>query len=88
MKGKGFIGERGFDKAISPFKEIVKKRGWELLCSHREPVLAEVVKEFYANMVQPRGKSVFVRGEWVSFDREDINKVFNLKLAKDGHRFK
>ena len=88
MKGKGFIGERGFDKAISPFKEIVKKRGWELLCSHREPVLAEVVKEFYANMVQPRGKSVFVRGKWVSFDKEDINKVFNLKLAKDIHRFK
>ena len=64
------------------------KRGWELLCSHREPVLAEVVKDFYANMVQPRGKSVFVRGKWVSFDKEDIKKVFNLKLAKDGHRFK
>ena len=27
---KGFIGERGFGKFISPFAEIIEKRGWNL----------------------------------------------------------
>ena len=25
--GKGFVGERGFNKLISPFKELIKQRG-------------------------------------------------------------
>ena len=33
---KGFVEERGFKKLISPFKEEVKKRGWETVSHHRE----------------------------------------------------
>ena len=39
-------------------------------------------------MVGKKEKIVFVRGEWISFDREAINKMFNLKERKDGSKFK
>ena len=29
---KGFIGDRGFWKPISPFAELIEKRGWEFFC--------------------------------------------------------
>ena len=28
MKNRGFIVERGFNKLISPFSEMLEKRGW------------------------------------------------------------
>ena len=28
LKERGFIAERGFKKAISPFSEVIEKRGW------------------------------------------------------------
>ena len=58
------------------------------MCEHRSPGIADVVREFYINMVKRRGKKVFVRGKWISYDRENINKAFNLKEAGDGHNFK
>ena len=39
-------------------------------------------------MVKRRGKEVFVRGKWISYHRDTINKVFKLKETKDGHNFK
>ena len=39
-------------------------------------------------MVGNKEKTVYVRGEWISFDREDINKTFNLKDLKYGSKFK
>ena len=30
----------------------------------------------------------YVRGKWISFDREEINKTYNLKEQKDGSKFK
>ena len=32
---KGFISERGFGKLISPFSEIIEKKGWDFFCSTR-----------------------------------------------------
>ena len=29
---KDFVGERGFVKLISPFREVIEKKGWSLLC--------------------------------------------------------
>ena len=47
-----------------------------------------LAKEFYANMVGVRDKTVYVRGEGISFSREKINETFNLKEQKDGSKFK
>ena len=47
-----------------------------------------VIKVFYANMVEVREKTVYVRGKWISFSREKINETFNLKEEKDGSKFK
>ena len=50
MSQKELIGERGFNKLISPFREVIEKRGWSLLCEHKPAGFAAVVREFYANM--------------------------------------
>ena len=47
-----------------------------------------MVKEFYANMVGTKDKAVYVRGRWVSFSREQINKTFNLRERKDESKLK
>ena len=56
LKERGFIAERGFKKAISPFTEMLEKRGWQSLGEHRELGYASLVKEFFANMVEKEGK--------------------------------
>ena len=88
MKDRGFIVERGFNKLISPFVEMIEKRGWHLLSEHKAPGFVALVKEFYANMVGVRGKTVYVTGEWIYFTKEKINETFNLKEQKDGSKFK
>ena len=47
-----------------------------------------MVKEFFANMVEEEGKKVYVRGDWIDFNKERINMLFNLKVQKDGSKFK
>ena len=42
---KEFIGERGFKELISPFKEIIKKKGWNIICKHMPPRRAALVRE-------------------------------------------
>ena len=84
LKDRGYIFERGFNKLISPFIEILEKRGWQLLSEHKAPGFVALVKVFYANMVGVKGKTVCVRGKWISFNKEKINETFNLKVQKDG----
>ena len=88
LKEKDFIVERGFNGLISPFIKVIEKRGWQLLCEHKAPGFMALVKEFYVNMVGVREKIVYVRGEWISFNREKINETFNLKEQKYGSKFK
>ena len=88
LQYKDFIGERGFNKWISPFQESIESKGWHLFCKHKAPRSVDVVKEFYANMVGTKDKAVYVRGRWASFSREQINQTFNLKERKDGSKFK
>ena len=88
LKDRGFIAERGFKKVISPFTEMLEKRGWQSLNEHKEPSYASLVKEFFVNMVEKEGKRVYIRGQWVEFNREEINRLFNLRVQKDGSKFK
>ena len=79
LKDRGFITERGFKKVISPFVKMLEKRGWRLLGEHRESGYASLVKEFFANMVEKDGNRVYVGGQWVEFNREEINRLFSLR---------
>ena len=47
-----------------------------------------MVKEFYANMVGMKDKTVYVRGKGISFSREQIEPTYNLKDKKNGSKFK
>ena len=55
---------------------------------HKEPSCAALVKEFFDNLVEKEGKRVYVRGHWVDFSKEEINKLFSLRVQKDGSKFK
>ena len=85
---KGFVSERDFGKLISPFSEIIEKRGWERFCSHTAPSFSTLAREFYANMVGMKEDSVYVRGVWVPFVHKRINEMFKLKELKHGSKFK
>ena len=73
---------------ISPFLEIVESKGWHLFCEHKALGFVDAVKEFYADMVEMKDKTVYVRGKWISFSREEIDKTYNLKERKNGSKFK
>ena len=81
---KGFIGERGFGKFISPFAEIIEKRGYNLFYKHKPLNFATIVREFYANMIDMKEDSVYVRGIWVPMGHERINEVLQIKDPKNG----
>ena len=88
LKDRGFIAERGFKRLISPFAEMLENRGWQSLGEHKEPGCAALVKEFFANLVEKEGKKVYVIGHWVDFSKEEINRLFSLRVQKDGSKFK
>ena len=48
----------------------------------------DVVKEFYANMIGMKNNVVYVRGKWISFNREKIDQTYNLNVRKNGSKFK
>ena len=54
--------ERGFGKLISPFSDVIEKRGWGFFCEHKAPRFSALCMEFYANMVGMKEDSVYVRG--------------------------
>ena len=39
-------------------------------------------------MVEEKGNKVYVRGKWIDFSKETINELFNLKVQRDGLKFK
>ena len=69
MMNKDFIGERGFKQLIPPFKEVIEKRGWNMLCEHYSAGFAALVREFYSNLVGMKEKTCYIWGTWISFDR-------------------
>ena len=88
LKNRGFIAERGFKKVISHFSEMLENRGWQSLGEHKQPGYASLVREFFANMVEKEGNRVYVKGNWVEFSRGEINRLFSLRVQKDGLKFK
>ena len=88
LKERGFIAERGFKKLVSPLFEMLEKREWQALGEHKEHGCANMVMEFFTNMVEDEGKKFYVRGHWIDFSKERINLLFNLKVQKDGSKFK
>ena len=88
MHQRDFIGERGFRKLISPFQEVIESKGWHLFYEHKAPGFVEVMKEFYANIVGIKDKTVYVRGKGISFSREQIDQTYNLHERKNGSKFK
>ena len=86
--GKGFVAERRFKDPITPFKEMIEKRGWETLCAHRRVGYAVVVREFYSNLVGRKENTVYVRGVWVPYGAQAINQVYGMAGHKHGSKFK
>ena len=39
-------------------------------------------------MVERKEKTCCIKGKWISFDKEEINKAFKLNEQKDGSKFK
>ena len=85
---KGFVAERRFKNPITPFKEMIEKRGWETLCAHRRAGYAVVVREFYSNLVGRKDNTVYVRGVWVPYGAQAINQVYGMAGHKHGSKFK
>ena len=48
----------------------------------------DAVKEFYSKMVGMKEKTVYVKGQWISFSREKIDQTFNLNERKNGSKLK
>ena len=69
---------------VSPFQEVIEKKGWHLFYEHKAPGFVDVVKEFYWNMVGLKEKTMYVKGQWISFSREKIDQTFNLNERKNG----
>ena len=57
---------------------MIEHKGWSLLCEHHSAGFFVIVTEFYANLVGKKDKSCYVKGEWIPFDKESINKKFKL----------
>ena len=86
--GKGFVGERGFGQLISPFKELIEKRGWGKFGKHQKSCYAAVVREFCSNLIGRKENSVFVRGVWVPYGAETINAMYGMEGQKHGSKYK
>ena len=86
--GKGFIAERRFKNPITPFKEMIEKRGWETLCADRRAGYATVAREFYSNLVGRKDNTVYVRGVWVPYGAQAINQVYGMAGHKHGSKLK
>ena len=86
--GKGFVAERRFKNPITPFKEMIEKRGWTALCKHQNSGYAAVVREFYSNLVGRKDNIVYVRGVWVPYGVKAINQVYGMAGHKHGSKFK
>ena len=44
LQNRDFVGERSFSKLISPFQEIIEKRGWHLFYENKAHGLVDLVK--------------------------------------------
>ncbi|KAK8556619.1 hypothetical protein V6N12_003016 [Hibiscus sabdariffa] len=65
--------------------DVVAQHKWEKLAKHPGDVNTSLVKEFYANITEPKQNSVFVRGKYIRFTPSAINRYFKLSAIVDNH---
>ena len=82
LQHRDFIGERGFGSLIPPFQEIIEKRRWHYFYEHKAPGFVDMVKEFYANMVGMKEKTVYIRGKWILYNQGEEGNTFVLHLKR------
>ena len=66
-----------------PFKEEIKKRGWETVNQHREPSRRSLVKLFYANLGEREALTCYIKGRWVPFGERFISQLLGLRVVGD-----
>ena len=66
-----------------PFKEEIKRRGWETVSHHKEPSRRSLVKEFYSNPGERKALTCYVRGRWVPFRERAISQPLGLRTVED-----
>ena len=83
LSKKGYVEERGFKKLLSPFKEEVERRGWEIVSQYIKPGRRAIVKEFYANLGERKDLTCYVRGRWIPFGERAISRLLKLRPKGD-----
>ena len=73
-----FVLECGFPTSNAFFNFTIKNRIWQTLCAPPVSGVALVVREFHSNMPFKVGITVFVRGKWVEFGAQAINRIYYL----------
>ena len=66
----------------------MESKGWKFFYKHKAPRFVDVVKEFYANLLGGKDKTVYIRGKWISFNIGHIDQIYNLKEKKKESKFK
>ena len=82
LQHRDFIGERGINKWVSPFQELVESKRWHLFWEHKAFGFVDVVKEFYSNMVGMKDKVVYVREKWIPFAKNRLTKCTIFRKEK------
>ena len=75
---RSFILECGFPTSNAFFNFTIQNRNWQTLCVPPVPRVAPVVREFHSNLPFKVGTTVFVRGRWVEFSAQAINRIYRL----------
>ncbi|XP_073033797.1 uncharacterized protein [Primulina eburnea] len=83
------IVERGFqkqheDRHVETRIEL-ERRGWETFSNHPKAAVVLVVREFYANAMEGRNGTVFVRGVHVPCDSATINALLETAEVDNSH---
>ncbi|KAJ4715100.1 Retrovirus-related Pol polyprotein from transposon 17.6 [Melia azedarach] len=85
LKNKKLLPEKGFHMQDSPslglpsyVSEVIVQRGWHKFVQNPDPPLVVVMKEFYANWLNPEEEVVMVRGTEVDCSVGVINHIYGL----------
>ncbi|KAJ4703006.1 DEAD-box ATP-dependent RNA helicase 56-like isoform X2 [Melia azedarach] len=90
LKNKKLLLEKGFHIQASPsfglpsyVLEAIVQRGWHKFVQNPDPLLIAVMKELYANWLDPKEEVVTVRGIEVDCSVGAINQIYGLLDIED-----
>lgn len=85
LKDKKLLLEKGFHVQASRsfglpsyVSEVIIQRGWHKFAKNPDPYLVTIVKEFYANWLDPENEVVTVIGTEVDYSVCAISQVYEL----------